>query len=197
MPTAARLSLQRRPPVACLASSGRRMRSQMDTSQPGAARRQLPAATPPAACRLQQRGVAAAAAAAAVSDGPSDVLVLDFDGVICDSEKEVCMCGTVICLFLPAAASSPALPTSCPTLLSSPPRCPWPLRLPGPQVSISAFEASEKHWPQLFGSLGHSERGRVLAGLRAARPRLVKGYEAMAMARLVLEDDRWEGAGLG
>ena len=30
----------------------------------------------------------------------------------------------------------------------------------------------------------------MMAGLRQARPRLVKGYEAMAMARLVLEDAR-------
>lgn len=28
-------------------------------------------------------------------------------------------------------------------------------------------------------------------GLRATRPRLIKGWEALVMARLVLEDDRW------
>lgn len=64
--------------------------------------------------------------------------------------------------------------------------------LPAPQVSTSAFEAcQQQHWPQLFGGLAPAEQQRVMAGLRQARPRLVKGYEAMAMARLILEDDRW------
>lgn len=57
-------------------------------------------------------------------------------------------------------------------------------------MSTSAFEACQQVWPGLFDGLGDAERARVLAGTRDARPRLVKGYEAMVMARLVLEDDR-------
>ncbi|KAL4448327.1 hypothetical protein ABPG75_005546 [Micractinium tetrahymenae] len=89
------------------------------------------------ACR-RQRLVAAA------TGPPSDVFVLDYDGVICDSEHE---------------------------------------------VSTSALEACCQHWPHLFGSLSDAERQRVRRGLRATRPRLIKGWEALVMARLVLEDD--------
>ncbi|KAI7843756.1 hypothetical protein COHA_002654 [Chlorella ohadii] len=74
---------------------------------------------------------------------PTDVFVLDFDGVIIDSERE---------------------------------------------VSSSAYDAAAQLWPQLFGGLPDAERQRVMAGMRATRPRLVKGFEAMVMARLILED---------
>lgn len=65
--------------------------------------------------------------------------------------------------------------------------------LPCLQVSTSAMEACAQYWPELFASLGEEERHRVRQGLRATRPRLIKGWEALVMARLVLEDDRWAG----
>lgn len=95
------------------------------------------------------RGVGTLAAAAG---GPSDVMVLDFDGVICDSERE---------------------------------------------VSTSGYEACQQYWPQLFGAVGDAELQRIMAGLRRVRPRLIKGYEALVMARLILEDERCSSAELG
>ncbi|PSC70318.1 hypothetical protein C2E20_6217 [Micractinium conductrix] len=76
---------------------------------------------------------------------PSDVFVLDFDGVVVDSEVE---------------------------------------------VSTSALGACAGYWPQLFGEgqLAERLRQRVRADLRATRPRLINGWEALVMARLVLED---------
>ncbi len=65
--------------------------------------------------------------------------------------------------------------------------------LPCLQVSTSALVACAQYWPELFASLGEEERHRVRQGLRATRPRLIKGWEALVMARLVLEDDRWAG----
>ncbi|KAI3426337.1 hypothetical protein D9Q98_008710 [Chlorella vulgaris] len=70
-------------------------------------------------------------------------MCLDFDGVLCDSERE---------------------------------------------VSTSGLEACQQYWPHLFGSLDGGERQRILASLRAVRPRLIKGFEVLAMARLLLED---------
>lgn len=72
-----------------------------------------------------------------------------------------------------------------------------------PEVSTSAIQAAAEHWPHIFGpaALPEAERRRVAAGLRCTRPRLVKGSEAMLMARLILEDgdaaiqailDAWE-----
>jgi phosphoglycolate phosphatase-like HAD superfamily hydrolase len=74
---------------------------------------------------------------------PTDVFVLDYDGVIADSQHE---------------------------------------------VSSAGVAAAEQQWPSLFQGLEGSERQRVLAGVAAARPRLVKGYESMLMARLILQD---------
>jgi len=56
-------------------------------------------------------------------------------------------------------------------------------------VSTSGYEACQQYWPQLFGELSPQEQQRVRAGMRATRPRLIKGWEALVMARLVLEDD--------
>eukprot|EP00887_Chlorella_sp_A99_P004237 scaffold15.g4237.t1 len=63
-----------------------------------------------------------------------------------------------------------------------------------PEVSTSALAAAARRWPHLFAALADGERARVLAGLHATRPRLVKGFEAMVMARLVLESDANVGA---
>jgi hypothetical protein len=63
-----------------------------------------------------------------------------------------------------------------------------------PEVSTSALEAAEAHWPNLFSGLSSSERERVRAGLKAVRPRLIAGWESMVMARLVLESDANVGA---
>lgn len=57
-------------------------------------------------------------------------------------------------------------------------------------MSTSGLEACQQYWPHLFGSLDGGERQRILASLRAVRPRLIKGYEVLAMARLLLEDKR-------
>ena len=83
----------------------------------------------------QRQGTATAAA-------PTDVFVLDYDGVIADSQHE---------------------------------------------VSSAGVASAEQQWPALFKGLTASERQRVLDGVAEARPRLVKGYESMIMARLILE----------
>ena len=154
--------------------------------------------SPPAERR--RRGSAVVAAAGA---GPSDLFVLDFDGVLCDSEKEVrpgrCRCaaagGAVLPLWgwrrrLSAAPSHAGSVCLCWLTFRSVWICCPRRNTPPTQVSTSALEACQQVWPGRFDGLGDAERARVLAGTRAARPRLVKGYEAMVMARLVLEDDR-------
>lgn len=74
---------------------------------------------------------------------PNDVFVLDFDGVLADSQFE---------------------------------------------VSSAGLEAAGARWPHL--DLASPEcRERVVKGLARTRPRLVKGYETMVMARLICEDE--------
>lgn len=51
-----------------------------------------------------------------------------------------------------------------------------------PQVSSSAYDAAAQLWPHFFDGLPDAERQRVMAGMRATRPRLVKGFEAMVGA---------------
>lgn len=75
--------------------------------------------------------------------GPSDVFVLDYDGVMADSQIE---------------------------------------------VSSAGLLAAEQHWPSAFADLNDETRKALLAGIAAARPRLVKGFESMVMARLIHED---------
>ncbi|GBF99414.1 hypothetical protein Rsub_12246 [Raphidocelis subcapitata] len=110
------------------------------------ARASLPRAAPAAralAVRQRQRqrrpgrGMAAAPRA-----GASDVFVLDFDGVLVDSE---------------------------------------------PEVSTSAFDAARDYWPAAFASADGAAKEAVLQGLRECRPVLVRGYESMVMARLLVE----------
>lgn len=57
-----------------------------------------------------------------------------------------------------------------------------------PEVSASAYAAAKDYWPDLFASTGVEKQQQVLAGLRQTRPVLVRGYESMVMARMLLED---------
>ena len=74
---------------------------------------------------------------------PNDVFVLDFDGVLADSQFE---------------------------------------------VSSAGLEAAGARWPHLDLD-SPKRRERVVKGLARTRPRLVKGYETMVMARLICEDE--------
>lgn len=49
-------------------------------------------------------------------------------------------------------------------------------------MSSSAYDAAAQLWPHLFDGLPDAERQRVMAGMRATRPRLVQGFEAMVGA---------------
>lgn len=53
-------------------------------------------------------------------------------------------------------------------------------------MSASGYEAARKYWPEEFQDA--AARPAIMAGLAAARPRLVKGFEAMVMARLIAQD---------
>lgn len=86
---------------------------------------------------------AAAATPAAAGAGPSDVFVLDFDGVLVDSE---------------------------------------------PEVSASAYAAARDYFPDIFINVSTEQESQVMQGLRQTRPVLVRGYESMVMARMLLED---------
>jgi phosphoglycolate phosphatase-like HAD superfamily hydrolase len=74
---------------------------------------------------------------------PTDVFVLDFDGVLADSEQE---------------------------------------------VSSAGIAAAETTWPHLFAELPPATSARLRTSLATVRPRLVRGYETMVIARLILED---------
>jgi hypothetical protein len=77
---------------------------------------------------------------AAAAPTSTDVFVLDYDGVIADSQME---------------------------------------------VSSAGIAAAELQWPEIFKN---GEKAKLLAGVAQARPRLVKGYESMIMARIIHED---------
>jgi hypothetical protein len=57
-----------------------------------------------------------------------------------------------------------------------------------PQVSSSAYAAARDYWPDLFSSIDAAQQQQVMEGLRSTRPVLVRGYESMVMARMLLED---------
>eukprot|EP00775_Hariotina_reticulata_P003709 gene3709-3972_t len=57
-----------------------------------------------------------------------------------------------------------------------------------PEVSASAYAAAQDYWPDLFAGVTEPHRQQVMAGLRQSRPVLVRGYESMVMARMLLED---------
>lgn len=65
-----------------------------------------------------------------------------------------------------------------------------------PEVSASALAAACTRWPRQFAGLADSsgasgsskQRDELMAGLRKTRPVLVRGYESMVMARLLLEE---------
>ncbi|KAK9830317.1 hypothetical protein WJX72_010962 [[Myrmecia] bisecta] len=75
--------------------------------------------------------------------GPSDVFVLDFDGVLVDSE---------------------------------------------PEISTAGLLAASAYWPELFRGLDAERRAAIVRNLKLTRPVLIKGFETMIMARLLLED---------
>eukprot|EP00877_Chromochloris_zofingiensis_P013097 jgi/Chrzof1/8040/UNPLg00085.t1 len=79
----------------------------------------------------------------AVKGTPTDVFVLDFDGVLVDSE---------------------------------------------PEVSRSAYDAAKAYWPDVFAAAVDTTQQSVLSGLKKTRPVLIRGYESMVMARMLLED---------
>jgi hypothetical protein len=56
------------------------------------------------------------------------------------------------------------------------------------QVSSSAYAAARDYWPDLFSSVTAEQQQQIMAGLRATRPVLVRGYESMVMARMLLEE---------
>lgn len=86
-----------------------------------------------------------AARASLATAAASDVFVLDFDGVVIDSE---------------------------------------------PEVTASALMAAALRWPALFNdaTVTPGTRQQLLAGMRAVRPVLVRGFEAMVMLRMLLAD---------
>eukprot|EP00884_Botryococcus_braunii_P013540 jgi/Botrbrau1/22187/Bobra.168_1s0019.1 len=75
---------------------------------------------------------------------PDDVYLLDFDGVLVDSE---------------------------------------------PEVTHSALQASRLFWPNVFENITGEKLKRVENGMTTVRPVLVKGFEAVIMARMLAEDD--------
>lgn len=75
-----------------------------------------------------------------ISAAPTDVFVLDFDGVIADSAYE---------------------------------------------VNSAGLSAAQTRWP----TVSFADSDRILKGLAKTRPRLVRGYESMVMARLIAESD--------
>lgn len=50
------------------------------------------------------------------------------------------------------------------------------------------MDAAAYYWPELFRDLDEQRRSTLRAALRRSRPRLVEGFEAMVMARLLAED---------
>lgn len=57
-----------------------------------------------------------------------------------------------------------------------------------PEVSASAYAAAKDYWPQLFEGVSTAQEEQVRTGLKKTRPVLVRGYESMIMARMLLED---------
>jgi phosphoglycolate phosphatase-like HAD superfamily hydrolase len=55
------------------------------------------------------------------------------------------------------------------------------------EVASAGYAAAAQRWPQLFDGVDEAGRARVMAGLAPTRARLVRGYETMVMARLILE----------
>lgn len=74
----------------------------------------------------------------------SDVYVLDFDGVLCDSQRE---------------------------------------------VSTAGLASAMLRWPDAFRGIDDERKEHVLRGLAQTRPRLVRGYESMVMARMIWESE--------
>ncbi|EFJ46070.1 hypothetical protein VOLCADRAFT_105717 [Volvox carteri f. nagariensis] len=96
---------------------------------------------------------------------PSDVFVLDFDGVVVDSEPE-------------------ASPTEY-SLLREAIHAPFLFIC---YITASAFEAAALRWPHLFSSSDldvDGKREQLRQAMRLVRPVLVRGFESMVMLRLL------------
>lgn len=59
------------------------------------------------------------------------------------------------------------------------------------ELSASAYDAAVERWP---GVMAATPRSAVLAGMRRGRPRIIAGYEALVMARLMAEVGEEAGA---
>jgi hypothetical protein len=62
------------------------------------------------------------------------------------------------------------------------------------QVSKSAYDAARDYWPAVFQAATEQQVAQLMSGMRQTRPVLVRGYESMVMARLLLEDPSNEKA---
>lgn len=110
----------------------------------------------------------AAAAPAAAAAAPSDVFVLDFDGVLVGE----CCHQSAICTIVPAALTLTSdvhtqhahFPTDS-----------------EPEVSASAYAAARDYFPDVFINVSTEQESQVMQGLRQTRPVLVRGYESMVM----------------
>lgn len=88
-------------------------------------------------------------------------------------------------------ASEASVPVICASLPSPPPPPPYMRR----EVTDSAIAAARQRWPQVFGAdLGSAGAGaeeqELRRGMRAVRPVLIKGYEAMVQVRRRLRAGR-------
>ena len=135
--------------------------------------------------------------------GPSDVFVLDLDGVIVDSEPEVSMCSELDCMRFALGPTCTCVTLrdfySSSSMLSPQFAAPlWQCK-PGPralfmhsllvrvrrllQLSGTGYAAAAELWPDVFADVGGDRRAALMAGMRVARTRLVSGFEAMVMVR--------------
>lgn len=116
---------------------------------------------------MARKPSAAAAAPAAAAAAPSDVFVLDFDGVLVGE----CCHQSAICTILPAA------PTLTPDVH---PHAHLPTDSE-PEVSASAYAAARDYFPDVFINVSTEQESEVMQGLHQTRPVLVRGYESMVM----------------
>lgn len=132
----------------------------------------------------------------AASAGPSDVFVLDFDGVLVDSEPEVCTLPPLAAVWRhmrvgPWQEVSPSTPANhhdlCQYICGPSAELAANMYLLA-QVSKSAYDAARDYWPAVFQAATEQQVAQLMSGMRQTRPVLVRGYESMVMARLLLED---------
>ncbi|KAJ9513326.1 hypothetical protein QJQ45_001355 [Haematococcus lacustris] len=56
------------------------------------------------------------------------------------------------------------------------------------EVTQAALNTAGRRWPHLFSNLSSAQLEQLADDMRRVRPVLVRGYEALVMARLLLED---------